>query len=165
MLPLALLKTTPSNVKVPFIRNNYETINEGDTLFSVCYPLEHADSGQYIIKEAKVIKVFKDPKTKFSKLEFTDNTNNGNSGGPLLDKNLNLVGVVAAKHRYYRPNHSKITTREVAVAIGVEGLQKFLKLHNIAFASSPSYDMYTNYAVDGRVKNYVVNIHCIRVAN
>ena len=164
-LDLALLKTSPSEVKVPYIRNNYNTINEGDILFSVGYPLEHADSGQYIIKEAKVIRVFKDPKTEFSKLEFTDNVNNGNSGGPLLDKNSNLVGVVTAKHRYYDRKNPEITTREVAVAIGVEGLQKFLRLHNVAFASSSSYDMFTNYAVDSKAKNYVVNIHCIRLSN
>jgi len=87
---------------------------------------------------------------------------NGNSGGPLLDKNSNIVGVVTAKHRYYSPENPEVTTRAVAVAIGVEGLQKFLRLHNVVYASSSTYDMVASYTAGVQAKNYLVNIHCIK---
>lgn len=161
-LDIALLRSSPANVKVPYIRTNYDAIKEGDMLFSIGYPLEHGKRGEYIIKEAQVIKVYQDPKNKFSKIEFTDNVDHGNSGGPLLDKNSNLVGVVTAKHRYYDPNNPKITIKSVAAAISVEALQKFLKHHSITFASNYSYEIFTHFAVDNLTKHYVVNIHCVR---
>ncbi len=161
-LDLALLKTVASDVKVPFLRNNYVKLTEGDILFSVGYPLDLAASGKYIVKEAKVLKILINSKTKLSKIEFTDNVSNGNSGGPLLDKNSNIVGVVTAKHWYYLPENPEVTTRAVAVAISAEGLQKFLRLHNVAYASSSTYDMVANYTANAQAKNYLVNIHCIQ---
>jgi len=59
-LDLALLKTVASDVKVPFIRNNYANVTEGDILFSVGYPLDLAASGNYLVKEAKVLKILID---------------------------------------------------------------------------------------------------------
>ena len=58
---------------------------------------QQGETGNYIILEAKVLNTRKDSDTGFSHIEFTDNVNHGNSGGPLLDKNSNLVGVVTAK--------------------------------------------------------------------
>jgi len=103
----------------------------------------------------------KDTDTGFTHIEFTDNVNHGNSGGPLLDKNSNLVGVVTAKlvYKYSDPN---IPPKNVALAIGVEGLINFLKRSNVPYASSSSYDIFTNYHVDRLTKDYVVNIHCIQ---
>ncbi len=160
-LDLAVLQSPLAPMRVPYLRNNHSEIHIGDILFSIGYPLERGETGNYIILEAKVLNTKKDPDTGFSHIEFTDNVNHGNSGGPLLDKNSNLVGVVTAKlvYKYSDPN---LPPKNVALAIGVEGLIDFLKKSNIPYASSSSYDIFTNYHVDRLTKDYVVNIHCVQ---
>ena len=159
-LDLAILKSPISPGKIPYLRNNHDAIKEGDILFSIGYPLEHGKTGDYIIKEARVLST-KDDKNGLSHIEFTDNVNHGNSGGPLIDRSSNIVGVVTAKLTY-RYNDPTIPAREVAWAIGVEGLVDFLKKSRIKYASNSTYDIFTNYSIDRLTKDYVVNIHCVQ---
>lgn len=159
-MDIAVLHSPNSSKKVPYLRNNHDEVKVGDILFSVGYPLERGESGEFIVKQAKVLKTKTDIKSGYEDIEFTDNVNHGNSGGPLLDKNSNLVGIVTAKltYKYDDPN---IPPKHVALAIGVEGLIEFLKKNDIYYASSSSYDIFTNYHVDKIAKDYVVNIHCV----
>ena len=159
-MDIAVLHSPNSSKKVPYLRNNHDEVKVGDILFSVGYPLERGGSGEFIVKQAKVLKTKTDVKSGYEDIEFTDNVNHGNSGGPLLDKNSNLVGIVTAKltYKYDDPN---IPPKHVALAIGVEGLIEFLKKNDIYYASSSSYDIFTNYHVDKIAKDYVVNIHCV----
>ena len=159
-MDIAILYSPNASAKVPYLRNNHDEVKVGDILFSIGYPLERGESGEFIVKQAKVLRTKTDIKSGYEDIEFTDNINHGNSGGPLLDKNSNLVGIVTAKltYKYDNPN---IPQKHVALAIGVEGLIEFLKKNNIYYASSSSYDIFTNYHVDKIAKDYVVNIHCI----
>jgi len=162
-LDLAVLKSPIPPNRTPYLRNNHDAIKAGDILFSIGYPLESGEIGEYIIKEATVLAT-KEDSNNLTHIEFTDNVDHGNSGGPLLDKNSNLVGVVTAKLTY-KYNDPSIPPKEVALAISVEGLIEFLKKANITYASSSTYDIFTNYHVDRLTKDYVVNIHCVQSAN
>jgi S1-C subfamily serine protease len=159
-LDLAILQSPYAPSKVPYLRNNQDTIKPGDVLFSVGYPLEHGNTGDYVIKEAQVLSTDED-KNGLSHIEFTDNVNHGNSGGPLLDRSSNIVGVVTAKLTY-RYNDPSIPPKDVAWAIGVEGLIEFLKKSDINYSSNSTYDIFTNYSIDRLTKGYVVNIHCVQ---
>ncbi len=163
-LDLAVLKSPHPPNRTPYLRNNYDEIKVADILFSIGYPLQRGETGEYIIREAEVLATKKDKKTSFTHIEFTDNVNHGNSGGPLLDKNSNLVGVVTAKLTY-KYNDPSIPEKNVAIAISVEGLIEFLKKAGILYSSSSTYDIFTNYHVDRLAKDYVVNIHCIQNAD
>ena len=59
-----------------------------------------------LLNKPKVLKIKTDVKSGYEDLEFTDNINHGNSRGPLLDKNSNLVSIVTAKltYKYDNPN-------------------------------------------------------------
>ncbi len=159
-MDIAVLHSPTSPQKIPYLRNNHDEVKNGDTLFSIGYPLERDQTGKFIVKQAKVLRTKTDIQSGFEDIEFTDNVNHGNSGGPLLDKNSNLVGIVTAKLTYKYDDPS-IPPKHVALAIGVEGLINFLKKNNIDYASTSSYDIFTNYHVDKIAKDYVVNIHCI----
>ncbi len=161
-LDLALLRTKSTPLKVPYLRMNTNQIDIGDTLFSVGYPLDNSISGNYIIKEAVVMNVAKVESTGFLDIEFTDNIDHGNSGGPLLDKNSNIVGVVTAKITSYDKDDPENTKRSVGMAIGIDGVMNFLKKNNISYGVNYSYDVFTNYNVDKQVRGYVVNIHCVK---
>lgn len=164
-LDLALLKTSPAPIKVPYLRINYDNVAKDDILFSVGYPLNNSETGEYVIKEAKVISVKKHTdQTAFTNIQFTDTVNHGNSGGPLLDKNSNIVGVVTAKLTSYDPDDPANTTTSVGMAIGLDGLIDFLRRNNVTYAANATYDIFTNYSngIDKLAKNYVVNIHCVK---
>ena len=46
-LDLATLKSPSPPMRVPYLRNNHSEINIGDILFSIGYPLERGESGNY----------------------------------------------------------------------------------------------------------------------
>ena len=162
-LDLALLKAQTSPIRVPYLRINYDKISVGDTLFTVGYPLEHSQTGEYVIRQAEVVSVSeRTGATKFTNIQFTDTIDHGNSGGPLLDKNSNIVGVVTAKLTLYSPEDPERTKKTLGMAIGLDGLTAFLQRNRIFYAANSTYDIFTNYNVDRLVKDYVVNIHCIK---
>lgn len=161
-LDLALLYSESQPAKIPYLRINYDQISQNDILFTVGYPLERGQTGEYIIKQAQVIAVTKNPNNGFSNISFTDVVNHGNSGGPILDKNSNISGVVTAKLTYEEDKARSLPSKSIGVAIGLDGLIDFLRKNNIFFAANSTYDVFTNYNPDNIVKDYVVNIHCVK---
>lgn len=160
-LDLALLYSDIEPVNIPYLRINYDQISKEDILFTVGYPLERSASGEYIIRQARVLDVIKNPNNGFSNISFTDVVNHGNSGGPILDKNSNISGVVTSKITYYEDEARTVASKSIAIAIGLDGLIDFLKENNVFFAANTTYDVFTNYNPDKIVKKYVVNIHCV----
>ena len=161
-LDLALLYSDSQPKKIPYLRINYDQIAKNDSLFTVGYPMERGETGEYIIKQAQVIDVTKNPNNGFSSISFTDVVNHGNSGGPILDKNSNIAGVVTAKITYYKDEARTIQSKSIGIAIGLDGLIDFLRENNVFFAANSTYDVFTNYNPDNIVKDYVVNIHCVQ---
>lgn len=155
---LALLETQISAPAIPHIRMNYPEIRQNDSIFTIGYPLEHADSGLYILKPAKVINILHQAKSNFSEIEFTDSVNHGNSGGPVLDANGNIIGVVKAKATYIDENNKKTI---VGIAVGLDSLISFLEKNKVTYSKTHSYDLLTNYRNDKIASKYIVNIHCV----
>lgn len=164
-LDLALLKASSPPQRVPYLRINYDAVAKDDILFSVGYPLDHSETGNYAIKEARVLSVkSRTDQTAFTNIQFTDTVDHGNSGGPLLDKNSNIVGVVTAKLTSYDPEDPNNTRVSVGMAIGLDGLIDFLRRNSVTYAANATYDIFTNYSssVDKLARGYVVNIHCVK---
>lgn len=160
-LDLALLYSPRGPKKVPYLRINYDQIGKNDKLFTAGFPLDNAKTGTLIIRQSKVREVISNPKHGFSTLKFDDVIDHGNSGGPILDKNSNIVGVVTAEIRYYDSSSGK-PSHTIGIAIGLDGLINFLKKNNKHFASNTSYDIFTNYNPRKIVEDYIVNIHCVQ---
>ena len=158
---LAVLETheLPDNQpnKLPYLRGNNDKIKKGDNIISVGYPLERGKTGVYLISPAQIIKV-NEHTDGFNLFEFTDSVDHGNSGGPLLDSSLNIIGVVTSRVTYLEgPDKSQ----SYGSAISISGVTQFLKKKNIPYFTNYTYDIFTNYQVDKSAKNYVVNIHCV----
>lgn len=160
-LDLALLYSPNSPVTIPYLRINYNAIQKNDILFTAGYPLQKADSGEFVVRSSEVLDVIKSPKHGFSSIKFRDVIDHGNSGGPLLDKSSNIVGVVTAELRYYKDNE-KTPSETIGVAIGLDGIVDFLQRNGSHYISNSSYDIFTNYAPEKIIKDYIVNIHCVK---
>jgi serine protease Do len=159
-LDLAILYTTSQPKRVAYLRSNDSAILYGDTLFAVGYPLEHGKTGDYVVSQASVLRVYH--YNNESSIEFTNSVDHGNSGGPLLDKSANVVGVVKAKKTYFDTDNPDKVYQITGVAIGVDELRDFLTRNGISYSANSTYDVFTNYNLDEFTKEYVVNIHCVK---
>ncbi len=157
---LALLQSDEEVTHLPYLRINYSALSVNDTIFTIGYPLDRGESGLYISKQAQILRVYKNPDSNYTEIEFTDSVDHGNSGGPVLDANGNIIGVVKAKATYTDGDTGAKTV--VGVAVGLDSLVAFLEKNNINFYKNYTYDVITNYRNDLDAKDYIVNIHCIK---
>jgi S1-C subfamily serine protease len=160
-LDLAILYSENPSTRVASLRAN-EGLKEGELLFIVGYPLDYGKIGQYLIKEAQLLRNLPGSIKQFSSLEFTNTIEHGNSGGPLLDKNTNVIGVIRAKKTYFNPDNPEIIYKTTGMAIGLDGLRDFLRRNGVIYGSQTSYEMFTNYQLDKMTKDFIVNIHCVK---
>ncbi len=159
---LAILQSKNEVTHLPYLRINYSALSINDTIFTIGYPLDRGESGIYILKQAQVLRVFKNPNSDYTEIEFTDSVDHGNSGGPVLDANGNIIGVVKAKATYT----DRVTgIKTIAgVAVGLDSLISFLDSNKVDYYKNYTYDVLTNYRNDISAQNYIVNIHCIKEA-
>lgn len=157
---LAILESfnQASNIpnKLPYLRFNNAKVKIKDEIISVGYPLEHSTSGTYVIGRALITNIISDNKSTL--FEFTDSVDHGNSGGPLLDNSLNIIGVVTSRVTYADSAGNK---RSFGSAISVSGLIEFLNQYQVKYFGKDTYDIFVDYRANQSAENYVVNIHCI----
>jgi hypothetical protein len=164
---LALLKTDSVPKRIAYFRQN-EGLQENDKVFAIGYPLEHSNTGLYVLSEANVI-TMDNQVEEANQIEFTASIDKGNSGGPLIDGGGNIIGIVQAKKNYYylSAGSSEIVPGEKpfkvnGLAIGLHQITDFLNAHNINYSTNGSYDVFTNFHPDEQAKDYIVNVHCVR---
>jgi S1-C subfamily serine protease len=164
---LALIKTDAQSSRIAYFRQNVG-IKPNDKVFAIGYPLEHSNTGEYVLSDATVI-THDNNTEETDNIEFTASIEKGNSGGPLIDGGGNVIGVVQAKKNYY---YLSAGSNEVApnekpfkingLAIGLQQVKNFLSAHNINYMTNSSYDGFTDYQPDRQAKDYIVNVHCVR---
>lgn len=158
-LDLAILKSPAKPRRTATLRTN-SGVKKGDIVVIIGYPLEHGQTGQYLKLEAKITRV----NSEFNgvnAIEFTNLVNKGNSGGPLLDRAGNVIGVVVGKIDYYQDTPDNLI-RSSGLAIRLDELHAFLRRHNIHTRSLSTYDIFKDHRIERRAKDYIVNVHCIQ---
>lgn len=172
---LAILSTDVTPNSIATLRGNND-IQKGEDVTVVGYPLKHAVTGIYDVQQAKILNTLGTFNNR-ERVEFTDSVHQGNSGGPLLDSNGNVIGVVVGKVTYFRnvidvkSSSAKIppgTVRTIAqpvkvssIAITLGSLYNFLTEHGVSPKFKVSDTRTTPQAVDHNARDYVVNVHCI----
>jgi serine protease Do len=163
-IDLALLRTESTPPDVASVRAYGNAIGEGDRVLLVGYPEEHGQTGVYKIVESTVTGE-KGPTGQAKWLQFADSARQGNSGGPLLDRSGNVVGVIVGKSELRRVNRTTQTEEVVQksdIAVSLPYLQEFLEDQNVDYwrMYSGLYNA-TNF-IEQHAKDYIVNIHCVR---
>lgn len=163
---LALLTSENNAKRIASLRKS-ELVNLDENVTVMGYPLEHGINGKYLVKKGKVTDI-DEVINGVQRLQFTDSVEKGNSGGPLLDKSGNVVGVVVGRMNYYLADaetgelKSEEPVKVSSVAVTLPSLKDFLENNGVDYATS-EYDFEVNdKTVENAAKDYVVNIHCVK---
>lgn len=165
---LALLRTQARPSMIAALRGSGD-VKKGEKITILGYPLDHGISGKYLIRKAQVTDV-EDPFGKSAHFLFTNSVEKGNSGGPIVDQNGTVVGVVVGKMSYYRQNVNTSTgqvmntdpIKTASVGISLKALKAFLNRNNIFYHIDNLRYGYTEKWLESKARRYIVNVHCIK---
>jgi serine protease Do len=134
----------------------------GSTLITIGYPAETWRKRKPAIGTAKLLEM-QGPEGEESLLQFSDSVSQGNSGGPLLDRAGNIVGVVTSKKILTETNaltNEVISVRKVDAAINAETVKDFLEENDLEFPVADSSVMLSRASIAEKAKAYIVSIRC-----
>lgn len=161
---LALLVTNRTPTRIAPLRGDIPLL-ENEKVTVMGYPLEHGINGDYLITEAIVTNTH-DNYNGVDRIQFTDAVAKGNSGGPLLDSNGAVVGVVVGKMSFYLTDaNGKEEAEPVktsSVAVSLDTLKGFLDENQIYYRADNTQYEYAEGWMESKAKQYVVNIHCVK---
>lgn len=146
---LALLKLKNKNLKFndpPFaIRSS--GVAQGEKIYALGFPFVDAMGGEIKVTDG-IISARSGVQGDISKFQISASVNPGNSGGPLIDENGNLVGIIYAK---------STIAESAGYAIKANYLDAFLK--NVDGFTYPTYtNSITKRSLTGKIatlKNYI----------
>lgn len=168
---LAILET-PVNPEFTAELNDNDEVNIGDNVTVIGYPLQYGIRGKQLVKNASITNN-NDEYNGQKRIQFTDAIEEGNSGGPLLDDNGKVIGVVAGKMSFYLANsydqdsQNAKPIKTVSVAISLSTLKEFLQKYRIIYKNYnlADNDLANNASLKRKsdlAKKYIVNIHCMK---
>lgn len=160
---LALLKTSRTPRVVAPLRGN-SSIKVGEEVNVMGYPLDRSIKGKYLVKKA-VITNNHDVYEGVERIQFTDTVEKGNSGGPLLDTNGTVIGVIVGKMSFYLAGSDIENTKPIktsSVAITLKNLKDFLNKNNIFYRTDNTVYKFADSSMENKAKDYIVNIQCVK---
>lgn len=163
---LALLEAPERPVRIAQLRGERRPVVIGDEVTVMGYPLEYGIKGEYLIKQATITDT-EDSYDGLKRLQFTDSVEKGNSGGPLLDDNGNVVGVVVGKMSFYLADSGSHgeeikPVKTSSMAINLDSLRGFLDANKVVYRTDNVEYQYPDKWMERKAKDYIVNVHCIK---
>lgn len=158
---LALIETDMQSRAVAFFRSG-RGIRPGDSVYAYGFPLQGllaSDPGITAGNISNLAGIGDDR----SLLQITAPIQSGNSGGPLLDKSGNVVGVVVGKLNSLVI--AKLTgdiPQNVNFAINATEARKFLDIHGIAYRTAPSQQEMDAADIASSARRFTVLVECWR---
>ncbi len=162
---LALLKTPQKSPRIAPLRFNIAHLRVGEPVAVVGYPGDSGFRGELVYRGADLMG-FEGPVGEPHFLQFTPSAQKGNSGGPLLDKSGNVIGVVTGKTQLYavdktsgQPTSQLI--READVAVTLPYLSQFLAQYGVRTSQGGGGLInVTNRYIAQTASQFIVHIRC-----
>lgn len=154
---LALLQTAATPKAVPPFRTK---VRVGETISIYGFPLAGllATSGNYTVGNVTAIAGLGDDT---SQLQISAPVQPGNSGGPLLDKSGNIIGVVVSKLDVLNVAQvTKDVTQNVNFAIKSSIAANFLESNNVDTPSGESAAELSGADIADKARDFTVRVNC-----
>ncbi len=162
-LDLALLDASGNAPSAGKLRAAELNLEQGDVVMVMGYPEGAADEGRHKIALGTV-KDLKGPGDEEHWLQFSSISNQGNSGGPLLDMSGNVIGVVTGKSEHYvidPQTHRQISTGTMDFAVTLPALKSFLHANQIRYQPGYSQAQQDARALETQARRFILSIRCI----
>ena len=163
---LAVLKTHYLSPSIAPLRLNISDLKVGDDVIIMGYPGKEGAAGHYQFKKTKVLSL-KGPGGQDRWIQLASVAAQGNSGGPVLDTNGNVIAVIAGMTLSYQaddngnPVGSPLSQSDVAIPLAA--LQGFLHEHEISFYESNSDGRaYRDGDLRDNAHNFILPVRCIQ---
>lgn len=161
-IDLALIRTNLAPQQLAPLRDYGGSVQAGEEALVMGFPGENARTGIYKVVETKIIDT-QGPQGEPKWLQFTNAAQQGNSGGPLLDKSGNVVGVVTGKMtltQYNATGARNEVVKESDIAISLPYLKTFLENQRIFFRRMTSAMKLSTAYIEQQAQYYILNIRC-----
>jgi len=167
---LALIQSPTPPHSIALLRENIEDLRPGDPVILFGYPGGAWKTGAYKMSQAALVSTQGTPKHP-EWIEFSDAAARGNSGGPLVDRSGNVIGIVVAivytQKTLYEVNKVsgekkllKTTKTTTDSAIGLAAAEDFMHSYSVDFRYNPSMILLTDENIEHTVADYLVNVQC-----
>lgn len=159
---LALLKADITGTESVRLRDPALVPTQGEHVWLIGYPGQSLRSGKPITKTAKILSPT-GPEGEEKWLQISDVVSQGNSGGPILDKAGNMIGIVQAKAVIYSyrsddPEHGE--TSHTGIAISLPIVENFLDRERVYYTRSNAVQTLPTDAMKEYASQFIVNVRC-----
>jgi S1-C subfamily serine protease len=154
---LALLTTDMRTKMVPTFRAGARV---GETIFVYGFPLTGllSSSGNFTVGTVTSIAGLGDDSRI---MQISAPVQPGNSGGPLLDKSGNVVGIIVSKLNALRlAQVTQDMAQNINFAIKASIASNFLEVNNIATRAAPNAESLDPTEIADRAKQFTVQVTC-----
>jgi len=152
---IKLQKSVPATAKL----RGGGRIRLGDVVANYGFPLFGEISTSATTTEGNVNNL-SGPGNDSTRLQFDAPTQPGNSGGPLLDRSGNVVGVVSSGLSKRYADESGHIAQNVNFAVKSSVLENFLEIHNISFETARSTQKLELAELAQKAETFTVLVGC-----
>jgi S1-C subfamily serine protease len=163
---LAVLKSPYISPYIAPLRWNIRDLKVGDEVVVMGYPGTEGAYEHYQFKKTKVTNL-QGPPSKEELIQLDGVAARGNSGGPVLDTNGNVIAVLSGMTLTFRVDENGAVmgtpVSQSDVAVPLVALQDFLHEHEIDFYESNSDGhAYGDNALRDSAHNFILPVRCMQ---
>lgn len=159
IIDLALLKTRKKSDSIAEFRLG-RGVRTGDDVIVAGYPLGKA-LGSGLKATTGNISSLSGLDGDVTEMQITAPIHGGNSGGPVLDRSGNVVGVVVSKLGKKAEEYFEESLQNINFAIKENMVLSFLDANDIRYNMKPSNEIMDAADIVDKAKKYVVQIQCV----
>lgn len=162
VLDIVVLKSTFPALDIASLRMPTQTLMVGDKLWVLGYPGSAWKTRKAVLKKSQLLE-FSGMSGEASLVQFSESVEQGNSGGPLLDKAGNVVGMITAKSTLMQINkqtNETKTLKKADVALSLPAIIDFLQAHHVPFKTRYSDKTLSASELEARAQRFIVNVRC-----
>jgi hypothetical protein len=134
----------------------------GEPVLAIGYPLAGALSPEATVTNG-IVSATIGPHDDKKRIQITAPVQHGNSGGPLLDNNGRVIGIVSSKINALRMAQMTGSLPEnINFAVNAEQARELLDKNNVKYEKTPDGDALTTTSAAERAMKFTVMVQCFK---